>query len=138
MYGALDISTSGMAAQRTRMATISANIANSSSILDAEGNPDPFRRRVAHVAPGNPDAARAPGRSLGVHVAEIEAKQDAVRLDYRPGSPYANPDGYVRVPDINTATEQINAVMASRAYEANVTAAETTKSMMDLALRLIA
>jgi len=138
VYGALDISTSGMVAQRTRMATIAANIANAGTLLDAEGNHDPFRRRVAHFAPGNPDAARPQGRALGVHVAEIEAKQDAVRLDYRPSSPYANEDGYVRVPDINTATEQINAVMASRAYEANVTAAETTKSMMNQALRMLA
>lgn len=138
MYGALDISTSGMVAQRTRMAAIAANIANSGTILDAEGDPDPFRRRVVHFAAGNPDASRARGRGLGVRVAEIEAKRDAVRLDYRPGSPYANKDGYVRVPDINIATEQINAVMASRAYEANVTAAETTKTMMSQALRLLA
>jgi flagellar basal-body rod protein FlgC len=100
MYGSLDISTSGMIAQRTRLDVISANIANKGAILDADGNYNPFRRRMALLAPGNP--------------------------------------GYIREPNIDTTTEQIDAMEAVRAYEANVAAAEALKSMLSQGLRLLA
>ena len=138
MYGSLDISTSGMVAQRTRMAVISANIANSGTILDSEGNLDPYRRRHVHFSVGDPSAANRDSRQMGVHVREIEADQDAIRPRHMPGSPYADESGYVPFPDINPAVEQINALSAARAYEANVVAAETTKTMMAQALRLLA
>jgi flagellar basal-body rod protein FlgC len=138
MYGALNISTSGMIAQRTRMAVISANIANADTILDSAGNLNPFKKRIVHFSPGDPGAADPAGRNLGVHVSEIATDEDAVRWRHLPGSKYANEDGYVPYPDISPQLEQINAMSASRAYEANVAAAETTKTMMAQALRLIA
>lgn len=142
MYGSLDISTSGLIAQRTRMAAISANLANRETILDSSGAVNPYRRRHVMFAPGDPSAATAEGRSLGVHVAEIAIDENAVRLRYEPGSPYAYQDGpnrgYVPVPDINPVVEQVNALEASRAYEANVAAADATKAMMAQALRLLA
>lgn len=138
MYGALNISTSGMIAQRTRMAVISANIANANTILDSSGNLNPYKKRIVHFAPGDPSAADPGGRNLGVHVSEIARDENAVRWKYEPGSKYANEDGYVPYPDISPQLEQINAMTAARAYEANVVAAETTKTMMAQALRLIA
>lgn len=138
MYGSLDISTSGMIAQRTRMAAISANIANSETILDSSGQLSPFRKRMVFFAPGNPGASSAQGRSMGVHVASIEADESAVRMRYMPSSPYADETGYVLYPDISPELEQINAMQAARSYEANVVAAETTKQMMAQALRLLA
>lgn len=138
MYGALDISTSGMVAQRTRMAVASANIANASTILDAEGNVNPFRRRLAHFAPGDPTASSPGARAFGVHVAEIEIDAGSVRWRYEPGNPYADERGYVPFPDIDVVKEQLDALEASRAYEANVVAAETGKTMMGQVLRLLA
>ncbi len=138
MYGLLDISTSGMVAQRTRMETISANIANANTILDSEGRVNPFRRRIAHFAAGSPGSGTETGRALGVHVAEIEADENAVRKRWMPGSPYADADGYVPFPDIDPLKEQVNAMEAARSYEANVAAAETTKTMLAQALRLLA
>lgn len=137
MYGSLDISTSGMIAQRVRMAVISANIANAETILDSAGNLNPFRKRMAHFSAGNPNAT-GPASKLGVHVASIEADQDAIRPRYMPGSPYADEQGYVPFPDINSSLEQINAMQAARSYEANVVAAEASKQMMAQALRLLA
>jgi flagellar basal-body rod protein FlgC len=138
MYGSLDISTSGMIAQRIRMGAIAANIANSETILDADGNLNPFRKRMVHFSTGNPLAAGRAGQALGVHVAEIESDADAIRPRYMPGSPYADEQGYVPYPDINPSLEQINAMQAARSYEANVVAAETAKQMMAQALRLLA
>ena len=138
MYGSLDISTSGMIAQRTRMAAIAANIANVNTVLDADGNVNPFRKRMVFFSAGYPGASTRAGKTLGVHVASIEADPDAVRLKYMPGSPYADKNGYVPYPDINPSLEQINAMQAARSYEANVVAAEITKQMMAQALRLLA
>jgi flagellar basal-body rod protein FlgC len=138
MYGALDISTSGLVAQRVRMTAISANIANQGTILDSDGRVNPYRRRQVHFAPGDPTAPTRQGRAMGVHVAEIQVNQDAIRWKFDPTNPYANREGYVPYPDIDPVTEQINALEASRAYEANLAAAEATKSMMAQALRLLA
>lgn len=142
MYGTLDISTSGMIAQRTRLEVISANIANKDTILDSNLEHNPYRRRHVMFAPGNPAAGTAEGRKLGVQVAEIHIDQDAVRLRFDPTNPYAYTDGpnagHVLVPDIDSVTEQINAMEAMRAYEANVVAAEGTKTMMAQTLRLLA
>jgi len=72
----------------------------------------------------------------GVHVSEI-LQQPAFKPTYQPGSPYADANGYVMYPDIDPAVEQINALEASRAYEANITAAEATKSLLRSSLRLL-
>ena len=134
MFGSLNLSTSGLIAQRTRMEVIAANLANRSSIYDAQGNYDPFRRRIAVFAPGDP----ATGNREGVHVQEILLDQSPLRKVYDPGHPEADEQGYVGFPNIDPAMEMVNALEASRAYEANITAAEATKSMMQASLRLLA
>ncbi|MBL8760691.1 MAG: flagellar basal body rod protein FlgC [Phycisphaerae bacterium] len=142
MYGSLDISTSGMIAQRHRMSVIAANIANRNVILDEHGQVNPYRRREVMFAPGDPTAATEEGRSLGVHVADISINQGPASYHWDPTSPYAFKSGpkagYVPDPDVDIVTEQINAMEASRAYEANVAAAEASKAMIAQALRLLA
>ncbi len=139
MYGLLDISTSGMIAQRTRLTAISANIANRSSTA-----PDgtPYRARRVHFAPGDPGAATEEGRAMGVHVAEVEIDQSPFNMRYDPTHPLALQQGpqkgYVRESNVNPVVEQINAIQASRAYEANAVAADATKQMIGQALRLLA
>lgn len=142
MYGALDISTSGMVAQRMRLTSISGNIANRATMIQSDGEVNPYRRRMVHFAPGDPSAKTPEGRRLGVHVASVEVDSSELAIAWDPTSPYAYKDGpkkgYVPQSDINPVVEQINALEASRAYEANVVAAEATKSMMAQALRLLA
>ena len=138
MYGSLDISTSGMIAQRTRLSVISANIANRGTILDEEGNYSPYLRRHVMFSSGDPSSGTRAGRSMGVHVREIQQNPDALVEKYEPGNPFADERGYVKVPDINPVVEQINAMEAARAYEANVAAAEASKQMHAQALRMLA
>ena len=143
MYGALDISVSGMVAQRTRLETIAANIANADAILDPNGDPNAFRRRIAILMPGDPTAKSAAGRANGVHISQILLDQSDFKKKYEPDSPYAQPEGspdagYVYYPNIDPATEQVSAMEAMRAYEANVVAAEATKTITAQALRMIA
>jgi flagellar basal-body rod protein FlgC len=138
MYGALDVSTSGMVAQRVRLEVISANLANKDALVDADGRYSPYLRRAALLAPGDPASTSPAGRSMGVHVAQIRIDPDALRRRYDPGHPFADEQGYLLVPDIDATIEQVNAMEALRAYEANVVAAEASKTIMAQALRLIA
>ncbi len=134
MFGALDISTSALVAQRQRLEVISDNIANQNSLYDEKGNYAPFRRRIALFASGDPKS----GRPQGVHVRDIVQDPAPLRAVYEPDHPAADARGYVYYPNVDPAHEMVNALEAARAYEANVTAAEATKSMMQSALRLLA
>jgi flagellar basal-body rod protein FlgC len=134
MFGSLDISTSALVAQRTRLDVIAANLANRYTTHDAKGNYAPYRRRIAVFAPGDPES----GSSSGVHVSEIRLDKSDFRKVLEPGNPDADKNGFVNYPNIDPSIEMISALEASRAYEANITAAEATKSMMNSALRLLA
>jgi flagellar basal-body rod protein FlgC len=134
MFGALDISTSALVAQRVRINTINANIANQNAIEGPDGGYAPYRRRIPIFATGDP----ATGNKMGVHVRQIELDDGPLRKVFDPGHKFADADGYVMYPNIEPANELINALEASRAYEANITAAEATKSMIQSSLRLLA
>ncbi|MDI1290336.1 MAG: flagellar basal body rod protein FlgC [bacterium] len=135
----LDISTSGMLAQRARMTAISANLANRGSVAE-DGTP--YRAKQVFFEAGDPSAATAEGRRYGVHLAAVRDDPSEFNLRWDPDHPHALKQGpkagYVRESNVNSVVEQVNAIQASRAYEANVVAAETTKSMIQQALRLIA
>lgn len=135
MFDALDISSSALQAQRTRLDTIAANIANINTTRNAAGERSPYRRKFAVFAAGRADNPAAPG----VHVAEIHADPGAFREVHDPSHPDANPKtGTVLYPNVDLSIEYVNALEASRAYEANVTTMEVTKSMINSALRLLA
>lgn len=143
MYGLLDISTSGMVAQRVRLEVITANIVNANTLRDAQGNLSPYRRRIVQFAPGAPESGSPFARELGVHVKSIELDSTPAQpREYDPDSPDAYKDGpfrgYVASTNVNTTIEQINALEATRAYEANATVAEASKQMVNQALRLLA
>ena len=134
MFDSLDISSSALTAQRIRMDTIAANTANMNTTHDASGKPNPYRRRFAVFASGQPDDHNAPG----VHVEKIQMDEAAFRKVYDPTSKDADKDGNVSYPNIDLSIEYVNMLEASRAYEANITTMEANKSMLNAALRLIA
>lgn len=136
MYGSLDISTSGMMAQRTRLTAIAANIANKDALFDAQHNFSPYRERETMFAVG------APGGGPGVHVSEITQSQAEFPLKWDPGHPNAFKDGpkkgYLATPNVDMMKQMVDQMDAGRAYEANIAAAESTKMMTSAALRLLA
>lgn len=139
MFGALDISTSALVAHRANLNVIAGNIAMKDVIRDEAGNHSPYRRRVALFAPGDP--SRSPG-GAGVHVAAVVEDPSPFPLRWDPANPFAAKEGrergYVRVSNVDYHTEMVNALATARAYEANVTVMEITKSMAASTLRLIA
>ncbi len=133
MFGSLDISTSGLIAQRVQIDTIAGNIANAQTTRRGDGKPGPYLRRVALMAPGN--GAGKPG----VHVTQVvEDTQGRPRLVKDPSHPDADANGMVAYPNVEMSTEMINALVAVRAYEANLTAIEASKSIMASTMRILA
>ena len=137
MFASMDISTSALVAQRTNLDVIAGNIANSYTTRGVDGGA--YRRRVAVFAEGNPAAGKS---AAGVHIRSIERDPSPFRKEHNPSHPDAiqsGPDkGYVMMPNVEQSTEMVNAMMAARAYEANVTAMEMAKTMAAAALRLLA
>lgn len=131
----MNISASGMSAQRLRMDIISSNIANVNTTRDENGNV--FRRKTLVFSEKNSDSFDSVLRSKtdssgvgGVKVTSIiEDTETPLNLVYDPSHPDANEEGYVAYPNINTVTEMTNLISASRSYEANVTAFNATKNM---------
>ncbi|MCB9851824.1 MAG: flagellar basal body rod protein FlgC [Phycisphaerales bacterium] len=133
MYGALDISTTGLVAQRAQIDTIAGNIANAQTTKRLDGVPGPFLRRVALLSEGSRDGG------AGVHVQDVvEDRVRPTKKVYDPSHPQANADGIVEYPNVDPMVEMVNAMVAVRAYEANVTAMEATKSIIASSLRLLA
>lgn len=134
MVEALEIGATGLTAQRIRMDTIANNVLNINTIENAHGENIPFRRRFVTFQPGSPEDPAKPG----VRVAKIETDDSPFRKVLEPGSKHADAEGYVLYPNVNLESEFVNMLEASRAYEANITMMETTKSMISASLRLLA
>lgn len=129
------ISGSGMTAQRTRLNTISSNIANINTTQTPEGGP--YRKKDV-VFESMPDARNfgeiitstdPKGSFQRVQVTDVISDRKAPILKYEPDHPDANPEGYVAYPNINLMEEMTNMIQASRAYEANVSALQASKDM---------
>lgn len=134
MFESLDISSSALQAQRTRLDTIAVNVANMNSTRNADGQVQPYRRRFVVFAPGRPDDPN----KAGVHVAKVATDMSPFRKVLDPQHPDADKQGYVSYPNVDMAVEYVNALEASRAYEANVTVMDVTKAMINGSLRLLA
>lgn len=134
MFDVLDIGASGLQAQRTRLDTIAANIANVNTTKDAAGNLNPYRRRFVVLEPSRVGEGQLPG----VRVREIKLDRSPFDVRHEPWNPDADSEGNVRYPNIRMEIEYVNALEASRAYEANITLLETSKAMINSTLRLIA
>ncbi|NLE58191.1 MAG: flagellar basal body rod protein FlgC [Planctomycetes bacterium] len=136
MFGSLDVSTSALVAQRIRMDTIHGNIANAQATQRDDGRPGPYKRRIAVFETGD-------GRGgAGVHVSKIMEDPSVGQRIYQPEHPHAIKSGpyqgYVEYPNIDLPTEMVNAILATRAYEANITAMDATKGMISATLRILA
>lgn len=134
MYAALGISASGLSAQRLRMDVVANNLANADATL---GVGQAYRRKevVMTTAPGGaqfsvPGTTDTGAQDLrGVRVSGIVEDQSALRKVYQPGDPNADAQGYVTKPNVNSVTEMVDMIAATRSYQANVTAFDATKSM---------
>ena len=159
IFDALDISSSGLCAQRRKLTAIASNLANVDTTRTDEGGPYKRRRVVMLEAPKmtkfstmldqaenrlrvtdlrhRPEGEPRPGEFfVGSGVLSQEVREEPVkpRMVYDPNHPDAREDGMVLYPDVNTITEMVDMIAASRAYEANITVMNAAKDMANRAL----
>ena len=149
---AIDISASGMRAQRLRMEIIANNLANVETTsalkmteVDGQGKSyvehTPYRRKEVVFQIGG---VNEKDKNFGVSVPMIVDDESDFRYEFNPGHRHAvknpdNPDfGRVRLPNVDPMVEMVDMIAASRAYEANITAVETAKSMGSATMRILA
>ncbi|MFZ5987445.1 MAG: flagellar basal body rod protein FlgC [Bacillota bacterium] len=139
-FSSLDVGASGLTAQRLRMDTISQNIANANTTRTEDGGP--YRRKTVIFEEKSPNApfsdylSQSSKAGNGVRVARIVEDKAPFRRMYDPGHPDADEKGYVMMPNVDIITEMVNMISATRAYEANVTAINTSKSIAMKALQI--
>lgn len=137
-FNTMDVSASGLTAQRLRLDVISNNIANANTTRTKEGGP--FRRERVIFQERNASKnfrnylnVKEP---IGVKAVAIEKDTAPFKILYDPTHPDADSTGYVMLPNVNIVTEMVDMVSAARSYEANVTAINSAKSMMSKALEI--
>lgn len=139
---AMNISLSGLQAERVAMELIASNLANINSTRTVYGGP--YRRRVAVLGEKpvsfSDELSRAEAKlykgSGGVEVVEVVEDSSPFQKVYNPGHPDADQQGFVSLPNVNYSTEMVDLMYTSRLYEANITAFNATKKMMQDTMQL--
>ncbi len=141
LFESMQVSSSALQAQSTRMNTVSSNLANinSTSTPDGEG---PYRKKMSIFRTQRPDFqsqldSRLGDFSRGVQVERIVESNDPPREVYDPSHPEANEEGYVQKPDINLVEEMTDMQGAVRSYEANVNSIKAAQRMSRNALQIL-
>ncbi|KKE78367.1 flagellar basal body rod protein FlgC [Oceanobacillus caeni] len=146
IFDALNTSASALTAQRLRMDVVSSNIANAQTTrakVNENGEYDPYRRKMVVLESDNRSfkqylekASRNNNSSLGVKVSEIVEDEKPFKLEFNPNHPDADENGYVRLPNVDPLQEMVDLMSATRSYEANITAVNSSKSMLMKALEI--
>jgi flagellar basal-body rod protein FlgC len=135
MFKAMDLSASGLTAQRQRLDVIAENLANVNTTRTPEGGPYKRKSVVLEARPED-DFASLLGSPEKVSVVQITQDSQGLRPEFDPGHPDANEKGMVLYPNVNPVSEMVHLMLASRAYEANVAVLRTGKSIAQKALEI--
>ena len=144
-FGGLEISASGLTAERLRMDVTAENLANAQTTRGADGQPYRRKEVILQETPGSFGATLSAamgggnaGPAGGVQVAGVvQDTATPLKRVYDPGHPDADAQGYVSMPNVDTVTEMVDLIGAQRAYEANVTAMQAAKQMFSRTLDLL-
>ncbi len=141
VFSAMEILSSGLAAQRTRLNVTASNLANAQTTRTEEGGPyrrkDPvFTTEPIYLKFREMLGDKMAKQAQGVRATAIVEDQGPPRLVHDPGHPDADPNGFVAYPNISVVEEMVNMIMASRAYDAGVTAMKSMTRMAQSALRI--
>ena len=138
IFSGMQISASGLSAERTRMEVVANNIANAHTTRSENGQP--YRRQqVAFQAAMDQlmDGQGVMKQVKGVKVVGIHNDKAPLPVIYDPGHPDADAEGYVQMPNVHVAREMVDMVTASRAYEANLKSLQTFRELAEQALTLL-
>jgi flagellar basal-body rod protein FlgC len=131
----IDISSSGLSAERYRMEVIANNIANANVTRAPDGGP--YRRQQVIFKVGDIETEGASGFGSGVAVDGVEADQSEFQMVYNPGHPDADENGMVAMPNVQIPYEMVDLITATRAYEANLKSIRIFREMAERTLSLL-
>ena len=140
LFSSIDVSASGMSAQRERAEILVENMANAETTRTAEGGP--YRRRDVVFESSPVDSQFSSefgtqlGQATGVRVSQIVTDDSEPNRRYMPGHPDADKDGYVSFPHMNPAQDMVDLMNAQRSYQANVSAISAVKDMIQRSIDL--
>lgn len=127
----IDISASGLFAQRARLDAIANNIANVSTTRTDKGGP--YKKQEVMLRASSRDATHNEG---GVEVEKVVESTDPPKMVFDPSNPDADSSGMVAMPNVNIMDEMVDMITATRAYEANVQAVNAARAMASKALEI--
>jgi len=139
IFDSMQINTSGLNLERLKLDVISSNIANVNTTRTPDGGPylkkevifeETFKRQESYLT------GEISNKSFGVRSTGIEENEENTKLVYEPGHPDADANGYVTYPNVDMADEMIDMITTLRAYDANVTAMNASKAMLNKALQI--
>ena len=140
LFTAMEVSASGLSAERVRMNTLASNLANARTTRTPEGGPykrlDPVFEAVPLKETSRAGITKSDGGVYMVQVPMIKQDDGAPQLIYDPNHPDADARGFVALPNVNVVEEMVNLITASRSYEAGVTVMQTLKGMAQSALNI--
>jgi len=135
LFNVFDIAGTGMSAQSVRLNTTASNLSNANSVSSSVD--ETYRSRHPVFAAELTKAAAAQGgESVGVKVLGIVESDKPLNVEYNPGHPMADKEGYIYRPNVNTVEEMANMISASRAYQTNVQIADAAKTMLSKTILL--
>ncbi|MTI47984.1 flagellar basal body rod protein FlgC [Sporosalibacterium faouarense] len=144
IFNSINMSATGLTAERTRMDIISKNIANANTTRTSSGTP--YRRQMVvfeesknksfaeHLS--NFTKSRSLMEKNGVKISEIVEDKSPFKKVYDPGHPDADKAGYVNMPNVDIVKEMVDMITATRSYEANITSIDSSKSMAMKAINI--
>ncbi|MEO9945605.1 MAG: flagellar basal body rod protein FlgC [Paraglaciecola sp.] len=134
LFNVMDIASTGMSAQSIRLNTTASNVANANSV--SSSYEDTYKARHPVFAAEMQRASQEQSAGSRVNVLGVVESTKPLQIEYSPGHPMADGDGYIYKPNVNVVEEMADMMSASKAYETNVQVADTTKRIFRNVLRL--
>lgn len=134
LFNIMNISSTGMAAENVRLNTTASNIANANSV--SSSYEDTYKARHPVFAAALDQASQDQTKGVGVNVLGVVESSKPLQVEYAPGNPMADENGYIYKPNVNIVEEMADMLSASKAYETNVQVADTTKRIFRRVLQL--
>lgn len=134
LFNVMDIASTGMQAESVRLNTTASNVANANSVSSSYG--ETYKARHAVFAAEMKQASDHQGMGSRVNVLGVVESQKPLQIEYSPGHPMADENGYIYKPNVNVVEEMADMLSASKAYETNVQVADTTKRIFRRVMQL--
>lgn len=135
LFNVIDIAATGMSAENVRLNTTASNIANANSVSSSYENTYRARKPVFAAALEEANKMQS-GAGVGVKVLGVVESDKQLQVEYSPGHPMADDNGYIYKPNVNIVEEMADMMSSSKAYQTNVQVADTTKRIFRRVLQL--